>query len=182
MLVGEYIKRCSSVFGSGIFKQSIFGDRERADCFYNILKDKDPKNIFEIGTFNGLTAVYMALLFPSATVYTLDIIRRPEISSIKAHFRILNLVEILCTLQTRDQVISNFRNIDLVLIDAVHNYDNVKHDYSIAKKICPDGVIIFDDSNMNDIPKFMSEIKANLEGQGKIAWKKNTPAKDVKEK
>ena len=127
-----------------------------------------PKKILEIGSFQGLTTLTLALNAPPATVHTLDLppetsptqtkfenadaaiigrrghyfyAGRPEASRIRQHFG--------------DSASFDYSSIggevDVALIDAAHSYDYVRNDTAkVLPLMARDGLILWHDYGRND--------------------------------
>lgn len=162
-----------------------------------ITKFLKPENIFEFGTYNGMTTLQLALNAPKkCKIYTLDLPQnaKPQISLSKIdtlvakHFRDkfgtktgsyfmnkkdVNIIQIL-----QDSAIFNptpfKKSIDLIFIDAAHDYKNKKKDsenaFFMLKK---SGVIIwhnYADVGCPDTTKYLYHLSLHK----KIYHLKNT--------
>lgn len=153
-----------------------------------IVKFIKPKRILEIGTYNGLTTLQMALNAPSdCLVYTLDI---PEESRAKIKLSIIDELVSRSFKQRfntatgsyfKDRANVNIKQLwgdsavfdysvldgkmDLIFIDAAHDYQNKKIDSENAFKLIADnGVIIwhnYADVLNSDTTKYLKDIGAN---------------------
>lgn len=125
-----------------------------------IVKDNNPKNIFEIGTFNGRTTINLANFSPQdSTVYTLDL---PKKDIETAKFSIeegdrkyidKNIIGERYQKNT-DKIIQLYGDsatfdfnpyygkIDFVFVDGAHSAPYVLNDTEIAFKLIKDGGII----------------------------------------
>jgi predicted O-methyltransferase YrrM len=121
-----------------------------------------PQRIFEIGTFNGATTLILARSAPTAEVFTLDLpseavpagVLEVEASNIAAggvgtRFRDApegrQITQLLGDSRTFD--FSPWHgSIDLVLVDAGHEYESARSDTATALRLlAPGGVIVWDD-------------------------------------
>lgn len=156
----------------------------------------DARCIFEIGTFNGFTALTLALNLPSATVHTLDLPhgRDPGLrigSTDRGHIRYLEehprrvyegtdqasrIVQHLEDSATFD--FTPFRSrCDLVYVDGAHSVEYVKNDsewaFAIAKS---EGVIVWDDYERHEpgVAAYLDEDAPDglfrLPGSRLVAW------------
>ena len=130
-----------------------------------IVRQKQPKKIFEIGTFDGRTTLNMAANAKEAIVYTLDL---PEsyVAQTKLQIEKGDRIYIIknecgtCFQGTRymNRIIQLYgdsadfdfsdwyRVTDFVFVDGSHSYEYVMNDAQIALKLVrPDGVILFHD-------------------------------------
>jgi hypothetical protein len=137
----------------------------------------EARSVFEIGTYNGVTALTLALNLPAAKVHTLDLAPedepalpllavdplnfrgaeprayegRPEAERIVQH--------------TGDSASFEFGplagSIDLVYIDGAHSYEYVRNDTRAAFELLSDrGAVVWDDywRLVPDVPRFLDEI------------------------
>lgn len=126
--------------------------------------DSKPKNILEIGTYDGKTASILASLFPESTITTLDLKDHDPIftSSISSYTRDDNSNDFI---RKRDNLIKRHKNIsfiqanslnltfseslkgqDLIWIDGAHGYPVVVSDITnCLRLLSDDGIIMCDD-------------------------------------
>lgn len=129
-----------------------------------IVKKRNPKKIFEIGTFKGLTTYHMALnSSPQCEIMTLDL-PPDKIGQAKLELTDLSLIkkersgerfhgtEVERKIRQLFGDSANFDyspyygEIDLVLVDGAHSYDYVLSDSEVARKlVSPNGVILWHD-------------------------------------
>ena len=121
-------------------------------------------NILEIGTFKGYTSVYLASLFPGASIYTIDL---PASSQEYSNtYERINLVSEF--VQSRDSLLQNFNSIqyysipstsfllncsqkfDLIWIDGDHSYPQVCIDIVQSLNLLADGGFVM----VDDIYRF----------------------------
>jgi hypothetical protein len=150
-----------------------------------IVKWLQPKRILEIGTYNGMTTLQMALNAPAdCTTYTLDLsseqASKLELSrmdeliatqfkkrfqtttgSYFANRNALNIVQLWGDSGTFDYS-SIETPIDLIFIDAAHDYENKRKDSDTAFRILsPRGVILwhnYSDVLCPDVTKCLGEL------------------------
>jgi len=151
-----------------------------------IVKYLKPLNILEIGTYNGMTTLQMALNAPSnSKVFTLDlpdeIMAKLELSKIDnlvsksfkqqfgtktgSYFHGRNDVKIIQKLadsSTFDYSGLGKEKMDIIFIDAAHDYANKKIDSENAFKIINgNGVIIwhnYNDVSSPDVTSYLADI------------------------
>ncbi len=114
---------------------------------------KKPKRIFEFGTYNGATTLELAKTCPQSEIYTIDL---PQDKIGKNTFIIGSRFTDTEYEKQITQLAGNsayfdftpyFNSIDLVFIDAGHEYEDVRADTETALKLVkPGGVIIWDDT------------------------------------
>ena len=130
-----------------------------------LIREKEPKTIFEIGTFDGRTTLNMAANAKDAIVYTLDlpesyvgqtklqIEKGDRIYIIKNEFSVFyqgtRYMDRIIQLygDSGDFDFSEwYRITDFVFIDGSHSYEYVMNDAQIALELVrPDGMILFHD-------------------------------------
>lgn len=162
-----------------------------------IVKHLRPKTVLEIGTYNGMTTLQMALNCPStSTVYTLDLPEGTEVSQplsvldtwvskgLRQKFstatgsyfsgrKDVRIVQLL-----GDSATFDFSAIvgspDLIFIDAAHDYANKKIDSENAfRLIAPKGIILwhnYDDVSCPDVTKYLADLATSR----KIVHLRNT--------
>lgn len=152
-----------------------------------IVKFIKPKKIFEIGTYNGMTTLQMAINTNNdCKIYTLDL---PECKD--TYFELSELDknvstffdgkfksktgeyfinseynfkinQILCDSSTFD--FSNFyKQIDFVFIDAAHDYNNKKKDSENALKMLSNKGVIIWDNYLDPINPFVTKYLSELD-------------------
>jgi predicted O-methyltransferase YrrM len=139
---------------------------------------KDPKNIFEIGTFRGRTALNFALnSSDNSTVYTLDLPSDDRNSAVNEASKDDKLIiqksspnveykgkdveykiKQICADSTTFDFSPYFNKMDMVFIDGAHHYSAVKSDTENAlKMVKSDGIIIWHDfaiyGDYNDVTR-----------------------------
>ena len=119
-----------------------YGERVLLDA---IVRYRDPNVIFELGTYSGTTTKLLAEAAPRATVHTIDLPSdNPIIGS-----AYLNdpgrIVSHRADIRTFDFAPYEDR-VDLVFVDASHEYADVLHDSAVAKRLIgTHGIILWDD-------------------------------------
>ena len=125
-----------------------------------ILRDKQPKNIFEIGTFDGSSARFLAERFPEATIFTLDLPpeETPSLPFFTDDLKTIrigrergignlckdmpNVMQLYGDSRTFD-FSPYYGKMDAVLIDGCHFYGYVEKDTENARKMIRNGGVIF---------------------------------------
>jgi len=156
-----------------------------------IVKFISPKKILEIGTYNGMTTLQMALNAPAnCTTYTLDLpedaMASIELSKLdylvskifKDKFGTktgmyfqnredVNIVQILNDSSSFEYSEMGDDKIDIIFIDAAHDYENKKIDSENAFNwIAKNGVIIWHNYNevtCPDVTKYLADISGKYE-------------------
>ena len=110
---------------------------------------RNPRRILEVGTYDGATTLELARSAPAAEVFTLDVLSTQGLigcrfAAAPERSRITQL--------TGDSQVFNFsgyeRSIDVIFVDACHDYHVVKADTETALRlVAPDGVILWHDYN-----------------------------------
>lgn len=151
-----------------------------------IVKYLKPRTILEIGTYNGMTTLQMALNAPpDAVIYTLDLADDQQADlklsqldeQVSKHFKSVfgtktgkyfsertdvNIVQKLGDSAKFDFDSLGHSNIDLIFIDAAHDYHNKKIDSENAfKYVSKGGVILwhnYHDVTCPDVTKYLADI------------------------
>jgi len=153
-------------------------------CISNLIQQKSPQRIFEIGTFNGRTTLNMAYNSPeSSKIYTLDLPKEAlsstklpigfndkqyinkESSGTKFLKRNLNKIVQLFGDSANFNFSSFLKKMDFIFIDGSHSYDYVLSDSKIAAKLLntDGGIILWHDYDTNYWPgvtKALNELYA----------------------
>ena len=145
-------------FGTGVNKpqQRTVGDLARksnqvkvSQLLYNIAEKYQQKVIVELGTSLGLGTLHLAAAAPESKIITFE--GCPEISK-KAitNFRELKVEQIQLITgsldKTLDNVLSNLDRIDLLFIDANHQYHTtLKYFLQCLPKIHQNSIVVIDD-------------------------------------
>lgn len=137
------------------------------------------RSFFEIGTYNGFTALTLALNFPEAAVFTLDLppetppalqlddgdkvhIAQRSVRSYEGHESAQRITQFLGDSATFD-FSPFFGTIDLVYVDGSHSYEYVTKDTDTAHKlVSPGGAIVWDDywRSVPDVPQYLDAYSA----------------------
>lgn len=155
------------------------------ECICSIVKHTQPKNIFEIGTFNGKTTLNMAANSCNDTkIYTLDL-PKSEITNTKLRIKsgerafinkqqsgtqfIGTPYEKMITQIYSDSAKYDYsklnNTIDLVFIDGSHSYEYVINDTHVAMKLLRNGkgIVLWHDYGWNEVIKALNEFYENDE-------------------
>ena len=106
-----------------------------------ILKDVQPKNVLEIGTFKGFSMGMFRFFVPDSNVVSIDPTSYKEAQNIASLFG-------NCTLINGDS--NKLKNIttkfDFILIDGDHTYNGCKQDWdNIQNNMSDKCIVVFDD-------------------------------------
>lgn len=141
-----------------------------------------PKNIFEIGTFNGRTTVNLAANSPDdAIVYTLDIPHDHPVYALASGEERFQLKQNNGALYRNSAFASKVvqlwsdsaefdetpyaGKIDLAFVDGSHSYDYIKNDTEkVLRMMSPNGVVVWHDyyPQYPDVAKYLEEHRPNL--------------------
>lgn len=155
-----------------------------------IVRYLKPKKILEIGTYNGMTTLQMALNAPpECTTFTLDLpldvsagLQLSQIDTyVSKHFREkfgtgigsyfqgrndVNIVQLLGDSSTFDYSVVGGQ-VDLIFIDAAHDYKNKAIDSENAfRLLAPGGVILwhnYNDVSSPDVTTYLADISVSKE-------------------
>lgn len=158
----------------------VFGNIQPYEIFVllTILKSRDARKVFEIGTFDGRTTRNLAANVGDGHVYTLDLPPSVEADKLKFHLDDLETPLILrekvgaryvgtpeqqrITQLFGDSATFSYEpylgQMDLVFVDGSHSIDYVRSDTENAfRMIKPDGVVVWHDygSEFPDVPEFL---------------------------
>ena len=133
-------------------------------CLGCIAALRQPKRIFEIGTFDGATTVQLAAAAPGAEIFTLDLdpasVNAAQPATIQGEVQNVRdggvgqrfigkaaaqRIHQLLGDSTKFDYRPYHGTIDFVFIDACHDYAFAKSDTANALRMCPDGVIVWHD-------------------------------------
>ncbi len=134
-------------------------------CICSLAKLIQPQLIFEIGTYDGATSLQLARICPSSTIITLDLIPELtlELETVLVQSEAINVDQngvgsrYIGTPQEKqikqlwgDSTFFDFSpyygSIDLVFVDACHEYDYVRKDSETALNLIrPGGIILWHD-------------------------------------
>ena len=112
-----------------------------------ICRHNRPSGVFEIGTYTGSSALVMAINAPEQSeILTLDLEPSETVGSAYRNTQYGSKIRQLYGNSLTFDYAPFLGRMDLVLVDANHNYDCVKSDTEKAFKLLrPGGVIIWDD-------------------------------------
>jgi predicted O-methyltransferase YrrM len=145
-----------------------------------LVKERNPKKIFEIGTFDGRTTINMAMNCSNDTqLFTLDLpmssdnntkyplapyesvyVKKPQPGVRFASYNVAKKIKQLLGDSARFDYTPYLNSIDLVFIDGSHALEYVKNDTEIALKLLNDqkGVILWHDCGVwDDVTGFLNE-------------------------
>jgi len=140
--------------------------------------NKNPGNFLEIGSYYGITSCKIAEQTPNNTTYiidpfisdghvgvpigeSLDFIKKVFLKNIK-QFKNIEFFNMTTEnfLRYNENNFDSY-NINCIFIDGAHIYDSIKIDIETSIKLIGDkkGLIIFDDINILDVKKAVTEFK-----------------------
>jgi predicted O-methyltransferase YrrM len=131
-------------------------------CLSAIARIRKPKTIFELGTYDGTTTLWLAKTVPDAEVFTLDL--PPELRSeweratlsgpeggdgLGVRFNgtpyAAQITQLIGDSRSFD-FSDYFGRMDLVLVDADHSYESARSDTENAlRMVSPEGAVVWDD-------------------------------------
>ena len=141
------------------------------DIFMNFVADLKPKNVIEIGTYNGISTALMASI--AEHVYTFDIAYR-DAEFVLNLFGLRHKVSIIVASQKeidfqigcisnkdtsywRDNIVFDF-----AFVDGAHDYQSTKHDFELVSFT---GRVLFHNADWPPVRKFINEIGAKTIGK-----------------
>ena len=153
------------------------------ECISKLIKANNPKTIFEIGTFNGLTTLHLAVNSnPETRIHTLDLPEN-EVHSTKLRIKsgdkkfILkqksgvkfigteyeNRITQIYSDSAKYDYSAHINKIDFVFIDGSHSYEYVLNDTEIAFKLLRNskGVILWHDYSWREVVQALNEFFQN---------------------
>ena len=126
--------------------------------FFNILRSKEKKNIsyLEIGSFEGISAYFIYKFFENKSIHCVDTWQGSNEHGKDTNFKdvefkfdnnLKNIENLYKYKNTSDVFFDNNQNFfDIIYIDGLHEYSQVKKDLNNALKcLKEDGIIICDD-------------------------------------
>jgi predicted O-methyltransferase YrrM len=128
-----------------------------------ILKGVKVKNVLEIGTYKGGTALLFSEML-NANVVTIDVkvpLLRRKILEYVSNGRIKIIIGNSRSYETLEKVRKMNKAYDALFIDADHSYEGVRRDFEIYSQLVKKGgaIALHDIILINDVKKFWSEIK-----------------------
>jgi predicted O-methyltransferase YrrM len=131
----------------------------RYDQLLQYVREKTPKAILEIGTWNGERARQMLNLSPDATYYGFDLFEEAtaqtdaEEMNVKAHWTLQAVEDKLHGFKfhlykgnTRDTLKNFNEQVDFVWLDGGHSVETIRSDWENVKRcLAPDAYVFFDD-------------------------------------
>lgn len=131
-------------------------------CLAVIARIREPRTIFEFGTYNGATTLWLAKTLPGAEVFTLDLPRELRVwdratsvagpdtgEGLGARFAgtpyAARITQLIGDSRTFD-FSPYFGRMDLIVVDADHSYEGARSDTENAlRMLSPSGTIAWDD-------------------------------------
>ena len=118
-----------------------------------------PKNIIEIGTYNGISTAILASVVKEL-VYTFDIVQR-NCEFVWNLFNVRPKIDNFIGTPGQIAYDINYRwnrdqiPFDFAFIDGEHTYESVKHDFELVKRC---GKVLFHDIQGEEVGSFVKEI------------------------
>ena len=118
---------------------------EEAKLLYTIVEEEDPDFIFESGTANGFSTMWLSLHGPD--VFTFDPVSRPKVWDVIGKPANIEYVE--DEFSTMTEIAKNLPGKKLFFIDGLHTAGGVNGDTDAVKEIIsPGDVIVYHDLNI----------------------------------
>jgi predicted O-methyltransferase YrrM len=131
----------------------------RYDHLHRLVKQKQPKAIIEVGTWNGDRALAMLSLSPKSIYYGFDLFEdaTPETDKLefngKRHHTLAHVLSKLASYKVHlfkgntRETLKNFNEpVDFVWIDGGHSIETIRSDWENVKRcLAPDAWVFFDD-------------------------------------
>jgi predicted O-methyltransferase YrrM len=131
----------------------------RYEQLHKAVREKQPKAILEVGTWNGMRALHMLNLCPTAKYYGFDLFEDAtaktdaEEFNVKAHHYREAVLERLTGFDvelykgnTRETLKNFDKPVDFVWIDGGHSVETIRSDWENVKRVLtPDAWVFFDD-------------------------------------
>jgi len=154
--VNEIARRCrtdSTYSGQRPQRVSWSAERETGHALYSIIRLWRPRNIIEVGTYNGASTVSMAqalhdngdfgrLHCVEIDQYNLDLTRH--------HLEMAGLSHVAYLYHGSSQdprLVGGLPESELIFIDGDHSYDGARRDYeTYSKKLSPRGLMMYHDT------------------------------------
>lgn len=141
--------------------------------------NKDTQVIVELGSWLGLSALYLAGLAPKARIYCIDHWKGseehqsdPRLDSLYGSFKSHTQVHGARIVAVRDSTVSGMEALaaqgvkpDVVYVDADHSYEGCLADIKAIRRLWPDAVIVGDDWHWQGVRRAAQEV-AKAEGLG----------------
>ena len=157
----------------------------------------NPRYVLELGTYMGYSALYLAMLFPEATVYTVELPPDDPMyqkfhqnqeeyeATLKKRLERNNIISIrMNTMNLLDLELPDF---DLIFIDAGHAYPSVAFDHFFCMhKLFPGGWLFSDDAipsfdpvnkQVNAVYQTIEYINARQKNQFRFLLQREDPAR-----
>lgn len=121
----------------------------QAKVLFNIVKNRQPNEIIELGTSLGISTLYLAKANKKAKVYTIE--GSPEIANVaRNHFKQLKANNIQLETGVFEEklsiCLSQMNQVDLAFVDGNHTYESTLSYYrTILSKCNENSILIFDD-------------------------------------
>ena len=158
------------------FKKARWVTLEEANLLYTIAEEEDPDFIFESGTANGFSTMWMAL--HGCDVYTFDPVSRPKVWDAEGQPSHVHYVE--RSFSTMPDVAKHIHGKKMFFIDGLHTSQGVLNDIDAVKEVVQEGdVIVFHDLNDSHVVRFWDRMNDHASSSktyltkriiGKMVW------------
>ena len=153
---------------------------QRYKLLIEMVRERKPKSILEVGTWNGDRAAQMLHASPGAKYYGFDLFEDANQvtdmieMNVKPHFSVGYVTDRLSGFDvhlvkgnTRETLAAFSTPVDFVWLDGGHSVDTIRSDWENVKRCCSkDTVVVFDDY-------YMGAIDTDLFGCNKIVTELN---------
>tara|TARA_Y100000768_G_C23949857_1_gene669558 strand:+ start:541 stop:1278 length:738 start_codon:yes stop_codon:yes gene_type:complete len=154
------------------FKYSKIWFLSNLNIFEKILKN-NPKNILEVGTYEGLVSIWFCEKYPSSKVFAVDPlvqdlstkkerVENEQVKNLQENLNNYNNKNLIFEKKTSDNYFLNNKiKFDIIYIDGLHTYDACSKDI-INSFDCLNinGYLMIDDVRLNVYPKKLNVINA----------------------
>ncbi len=161
------------------------GNQDLTGLIYlvSIAKQIDARSIFEIGTYNGVTALTLAMNLPNTVVHTLDLAPddNPELpvdDGDRSNFCFRSVARVFEAREESCRIVQHFgdsakfdfspfrKQIDVVYVDGAHTFDYVRNDSAVAFDMASEkSAIVWDDYGRRTpgVPRYLdSSVNGNI--------------------
>jgi predicted O-methyltransferase YrrM len=167
--VNEVAHRCrtdSTYSGERPKRVTWSAERETGHALYSVIRLGRPKNVIEVGTYNGASTVSMAQALrdngDSGQLHCVEI-DQYNIDLTRHHLEEAGLAHLASLYQGSSQdpsLVDRLPESELIFIDGDHSYEGARHDYeTFSKKLSPRGLMLYHDTiKIMALGRLMQEI------------------------